>query len=139
MLFKAMSGGALAIAALLIAAEPAAAKLKSCAYTAYEVGTGKLVADGYAKAFKRSRACKRAKRRCNRELKRRRTLRGTRCKFDPNPPPKWKICAYIGYSAGKQKVVAFGRALTMERACKRARRNCKVKLGLAFMGRCVRR
>ena len=139
MLLKAMSGGTLAIAALLIAAEPAAAKLKSCVYTARDPITGKVLADGYAKAFKRSRACKRARRRCERERQRKNIGRRAYCKFDPDPPPKWKTCVYIGYSGGKQEVVAFGRARTMERACKRARRNCKIKLGISFMGHCDRR
>ena len=143
MLFKAMSGGALAIAALLIAAEPAAAKLKSCVYTARDPITNDVMADGHAKALKRSRACKRAKRRCERELKRRRVLRGTRCKFDPDPPPRWKTCLYVGYDttrrAGK-RIFTIGSAFSMYRACLRAERRCKRKVKRLYgsAGECAR-
>ena len=49
---------------------PAEAGRKRCVYMAHNPWNGHMVADGWAKARKLSRACKRARRRCNRELKR---------------------------------------------------------------------
>ncbi len=54
---------------LTAASQPAEAKRKQCVYFSWNA-SGKAVADGWAKARKLSRACKRARRRCNRERKR---------------------------------------------------------------------
>lgn len=66
--------GALALAALAasFAAVPSAeAGTKRCVYMAHDQ-TGKMIADGWADAFKLDKACDRARRRCNRELERKR-------------------------------------------------------------------
>ena len=59
------------IGASLIMATPASAKRKRCVYMAWNPA-GHAMADGWAKAKKLSKACKRAKKRCNRELSRKR-------------------------------------------------------------------
>jgi hypothetical protein len=56
--------------ASLVLSSPAAAR-PFCEYRAYDP-MGKLMADGYAWAMKMSWACNRARRRCNRELERKR-------------------------------------------------------------------
>lgn len=66
--------GAAGIASILCASlmlsQPAAAR-PYCEYRAYDPG-GKLMADGRAWAAKTKWACNRARRRCNRELERKR-------------------------------------------------------------------
>ncbi len=59
-------------AASLMMTTSASAKRKRCVYYAWNVNNNQVMADGWAKAKKLSRACKRAKRRCNRELERKR-------------------------------------------------------------------
>lgn len=51
---------------------PAEAGRKQCVYMAHNPWTGAMVADGWAKARRMSKACDRARRRCNRELNRKR-------------------------------------------------------------------
>ena len=58
------------LSANLVMSSPAEAR-KRCVYMAHNP-SGHMMADGWAKARKLSRACKRARRRCNRELKRKR-------------------------------------------------------------------
>lgn len=64
-------------------AEPAYAR-KRCVYMAHDPFTGRMIADGWAKAIKKSWACNRARRRCNRELERKRRRghvpRGAKCR-----------------------------------------------------------
>lgn len=65
--------GSAGIASLLIAnvmmSQPAAAR-PGCSYIASDAATGRPIAIGTAWALKRSWACNRARRRCNRELNR---------------------------------------------------------------------
>ena len=51
---------------------PAEAGRKQCVYMAHNPWNGHMVADGWAKASRLSKACDRARRRCNRELNRER-------------------------------------------------------------------
>ncbi len=64
----AMVGGAM----MLASSNPAEAGRKRCVYMGHNPVTGHMIADGWAKAIKKSTACKRASRRCNRELERKR-------------------------------------------------------------------
>lgn len=57
---------------LISASTPAEAGRKRCVFMAHNPTTGHMIADGWAKAFKKSKACDRARRRCNRELNRKR-------------------------------------------------------------------
>ncbi len=119
------------LAAALAGAQPAAAGLKSCAYLS-RGGSGEILADGYAKAFSRKRACKRAQRRCLREAVRKGiNLQRFPCKRETNPPPRWKTCIYVARDSNGY-IVAFGkgRALKMSKACKRAKRRCRGKARL---------
>lgn len=50
---------------------PAEAR-KSCVFMAHNDANGHMIADGWAKAIKTKWACNRARRRCNRELNRKR-------------------------------------------------------------------
>lgn len=62
------------LAAAIVSAtgtSPAEAGRKQCVYFSWHVWNGNMVADGWAKATKLSRACDRARRRCNRERDRR--------------------------------------------------------------------
>lgn len=72
---KTLTLSAVAIATLtaasLMMAAPASAKRKQCVFMAWNP-SGHMMADGWAKAKKLSKACKRAKKRCNRELNRKR-------------------------------------------------------------------
>ena len=54
----------------MIMSQPAEARSK-CYYIAWDA-SGNMMADGHASAVKRSWACNRAERRCNRELERKR-------------------------------------------------------------------
>lgn len=69
---------ALAVSALTLAfvatafSVPADAGRKQCVYMAHNPWSGHMVADGWARAIKLSTACKRARRRCSRELGRKR-------------------------------------------------------------------
>jgi hypothetical protein len=61
---------AIAMLALLgVNASPAEAR-PVCYYIAHDPATGRMIADGNAWAAKKSWACNRARRRCNRELDR---------------------------------------------------------------------
>ncbi len=127
--------------AAILAAVPAHAGLKSCAYVSRDYFGG-ILADGYAKAFKRERACRRAQRRCLREAVRRGVdLRRFPCVRETNPPPRWKICIYVARDSNGY-IVASGRAraLKMGRACLRAERRCRRKARLRGYrpGRCQR-
>ncbi len=55
---------------LMSATSPAEAGRKRCVFMAHNPVTGHMIADGWAKAIKKSKACDRARRRCNRELNR---------------------------------------------------------------------
>ena len=72
---KQLSAVALSLAAAAAASAslttPAEAGLKRCVYMAHHVWSGYMVADGWAWSRKRSWACNRASRRCNRERDRR--------------------------------------------------------------------
>ncbi|MGH1352973.1 MAG: hypothetical protein ACRBBN_19525 [Methyloligellaceae bacterium] len=76
----AMVGGIMMIAS----SNPAEAGRKRCVFMAHNPFNGHMIADGWAKAIKKSTACKRAKRRCNRELNRKRrqgkSARGAVCR-----------------------------------------------------------
>jgi len=63
---------ALASAFLVVNVDSAEAGRKRCVYMAHHDADGRMIADGWAKAYKRSWACNRARRRCNRELERKR-------------------------------------------------------------------
>ncbi len=64
-------------------ASPAEAR-KRCVYMAHNPFTGSMIVQGTGWAFKKSWACNRARRRCNRRLERKRRRsgvpRGTRCR-----------------------------------------------------------
>lgn len=109
----------------LAGALPASAGLKSCAYLSRGYFGG-ILADGYAKALSRKRACKRAQRRCLREAVRKGVdLRRFPCVRETNPPPRWKTCIYVIRDPNGYIVVSGkGRALKMVRACTRAKRRC---------------
>lgn len=65
-----IAGVATILAASVMMTQPAVAR-PYCYYIAHDPG-GKVMADGYAWAAKQSWACNRARRRCNRELERKR-------------------------------------------------------------------
>lgn len=65
-----IAGVASILGASLMMGQPAEAR-PYCYYVARDPG-GKIMADGYAWAAKQSWACNRARRRCNRELERKR-------------------------------------------------------------------
>ncbi len=69
-----MLGAIAAIGAtsLMSTSTPAEAGRKRCVFMAHNPVTGYMIADGWAKAYKKSKACDRARRRCNRELDRKR-------------------------------------------------------------------
>ena len=116
------------LVAALAGALPAAAGSKSCTYLSRD-SYGRILADGYAKAFSQRRACKRAQRRCIREAARKGvSLSRYPCVRETNPPPKWKTCIYaIRDSRGYIVVFGKGRALKMAKACTRAYRRCHRK------------
>jgi hypothetical protein len=72
--WRTMMLGAAAVASLvasnMIMSQPAEAR-PACYYIAWDA-SGKMMADGHAWAAKKSWACNRAERRCNRELERKR-------------------------------------------------------------------
>jgi uncharacterized low-complexity protein len=74
MLGRTLMLGAATIASLvasnMMMSQPAEARAK-CYYIAWDP-SGKMMADGHASAVKKSWACNRAERRCNRELERKR-------------------------------------------------------------------
>lgn len=74
MLLRTITLGAAGIASIMAASlllsQPAAAR-PACMYIARDP-SGKIMADGHAWAAKKSWACNRAERRCNRELNRKR-------------------------------------------------------------------
>jgi hypothetical protein len=79
--------GAAALFAIAVAAMPSAVQARpNCYYIAHHPGTGAMIADGNAWALKKSWACNRAQRRCNRELDRKkrkgldRVALGARCR-----------------------------------------------------------
>ncbi len=75
MINKLVALGAIAMMSgimMVASSNPAEAGRKRCVYMAHNPSTGHMIADGWAKAFKKSNACNRARRRCNRELNRKR-------------------------------------------------------------------
>lgn len=67
-------GAMLSAAAISALTTPAEARTR-CVYMGHNPSTGHMIADGWAKAAKKSWACNRARRRCNRELERKRRKR----------------------------------------------------------------